>query len=57
MGPWPDWPKRVEEDEWKQSLVVMDAVTGELMMRSVYHEGRLRSTEGLENLERYLAQE
>ena len=55
VGPWPDWPMRVEEDEWKQSLVVMDAVTGELMMRSVYHEGRLRSTEGLENLERYLA--
>ena len=19
VGPWPDWPKRVEEDEWKQS--------------------------------------
>ena len=35
----------------------MDAVTGKLMMRSVYHEGRLRSTGGLENLERYLAQE
>ena len=46
VGPWPDWPKRVEDDEWKQPLVVMDAVTGELMMRSVYHEGRLRSTEG-----------
>ena len=54
VGPWPDWPRRVGEDEWKQSLVVMDAVTGELMMRSVYHEGRLRSTEGLEDLTLYL---
>ena len=56
-GPSPDWPKRVEEDEWKQSMVVMDAVTGKLMTRSVYHEGRLRSTEGLEDLSDYLARE
>ena len=54
VGPWPDWPERVEEDEWRQSMVVMDAVTGELMTRSVYHEGRLRSTEGLEDLTLYL---
>ena len=35
-------------------MVVMDAVTGELMTRSVYHEGRLRGTEGLEDLTLYL---
>ena len=35
-------------------MVVMDAVTGKLMTRSVYHEGRLRSTEGLEDLMLYL---
>lgn len=55
VGPWPDWPEEVEEDEWRQSVVVMDAATGELMVRGVYHEGRLRSTEGLEDLGRYLA--
>ena len=57
VGPWPDWPKRVEEDEWKQSLVVMDAVTGELIMRGIYHEGRLRNIKGLEDLGRYLVKE
>ena len=57
VGPRPDWPKEVGEDEWKQSLIVMDAATGELVLRSTYHEGRLRSTEGLEDLSAYLSRE
>ena len=38
------------EDQWRWSLIVMDAATGELMLLSGYHEGRLRRTEGQEDL-------
>ncbi len=54
VGPSPWIPEKLEEDDWKQVLVVMDAGTGELLLRHSYHVGQLRSTEGLEDLGRYL---
>ena len=53
-GPNSDWPHKIGEDDWKQTVVIMDAETGELMARGMYHLGRLRNTDGLEDLKRYL---
>ena len=54
VGPSPWIPEHLEEEDWKQILVVMDAGTGELLLRHSYYVGQLRSTEGLEDLGRYL---
>ncbi len=54
VGPSPWIPEKLEADDWKQVLVVMDAGTGELLLRQNYYVGHLRSTEELEDLGRYL---
>ena len=53
-GPNSDWPHKIGEDDWKQTVVIMGAETGELMTRGMYHLGRLRNTDGLQDLKRYL---
>ena len=55
-GPWPDWPTKPKDEDWIQTVVLMNAETGELMARGMYHLGRLRSTDGLEDLKHYLPQ-
>ena len=50
-------PEQLKADDWKQVLVIMHAGTGELLLRHSYFVGHLRTTEGLEDLEGYLAQE
>ena len=55
-GPWPDWPTKPKDGDWIQTVVLMNAETGELMARGMYHLGRLRSTDGLEDLKHYLPQ-
>ena len=55
-GPWPDWPTKPKDEDWIQTVVLMNAETGELMARGMYHLGRLRSTDGLDDLKHYLPQ-